>query len=248
MTLNREELRKAAANRRSDGKIEDIAMPVWRCDHCSRNFQTENGFMKHHCKEREKLDQLRSPLGQAAYSHYCTWMKFKKRTAPPIETFMTSRQYNYFIKFTEWSNRTAIPNTARFIELMVETDTPPSLWCRNTTYALYLQWYDSAYPPESQFIETLDLLKHLAREHDCKLKDIFATLGATELAKLIRRRKLSPWLLITSGAFLGWVRTLPANVSEILKDAINFNAYVDKMKQHQALVEEFRRACEQETI
>lgn len=245
--MDREELRKAAANRRSNQALTSQAM-VWHCDHCSRDFQTENGFMNHFCREREKLDLLRSPLGQTAYSYYSTWLKLKKRSVPPAETFMSSRQFNYFVNFAEWSNKTAVPNVTRFIELMVETDTPPMLWCRSTTYALYLQWYDGAYPPELQFIETLDLLKGYALDLNCQLKDVFKEIGSVDLARLVRRRKISPWLLVVAPSFLKWVQTVPQVERDVLNEAVNFKAYADKIKQQPELARELRSACEQEGL
>jgi hypothetical protein len=209
---------------------------------------TETGFMNHRCPEHERLNQLRSPLGQRAYSYYAEWMRLKKRAVPPQETFLVSKQYNYFVKFAEWSDKTAIPNVPRFIELMVETDTQPVLWSRDSTYSLYLQWYDNAYPPEQQFIETLDALKKLAEEHGVALREIFPKLGAMELARLIRRRKLSPWLLIVAPTFLHWAQVLPQAERDMLGEAINFKAYADKIKARPDLTTELRAACEHETL
>jgi hypothetical protein len=245
--VNREDLRKSAAGRRNS-LVETPQNTVWHCEYCSRDYQTENGFMNHHCREREKLDELRSPLGQSAYLHYSAWLRYKKRSVPPAETFMASRQYNYFIKFAEWAAKTAIPNIDRFIELMVETDTPPMLWCRNTTFALYLQWYDSTYPPEFQFIETLDFLKITASDYACDLRDVFSTLGYTAIAKLVRRRKISPWLLVVSPVFLRWAQSLSQEKRDILNEAIDFRTYADKIKERPELAAELRTACQQEGL
>jgi hypothetical protein len=243
--MNREELRANAASRRSDGTVTEAA-PTWHCEFCLRDWQTENGFMKHFCKEREKLELAKSPLGQAAYGYYGQWLRNKKRSVPAQETFMTSRTFNHFVKFAEWVTKLSIPNPTRFIELMVETDTPPMLWCRDTTYALYVQWYDSAYPPESQFVETLDALKRYASDLGCELKDVFAALGISELTKLARRRKLSPWLLLSSPSFLRWIQTVPPADRENLNQAVDFMAYVNRINARPDLAAEFRSACEQE--
>lgn len=246
--MDREALRKAAASRRSDATVPTVKSPTWHCEFCLRDFQTENGFMNHHCAERAKLDEMRSPRGTAAYAYYSEWMRLQKRSVPAADRFMNSRQYNYFIKFTDWAEKTAIPNPNQFIKVMVETSTQPVLWCRDTTYAMYLQWYDNAYPPIEQFIETFDRLTNHARELGVPISEVYPAMGAREIARLVRRRKLSPWLLVVSHKFLKWVQGLPQVEREILGEAINFGAYAGKLNQNPELARELRAACESEDV
>lgn len=247
MILNREVLRNAAASRRTND-LMDVQKPMWPCEFCRRDFVTESGFMRHVCAERERLEELRSPRGQAAYSFYAEWMRLKKRSVPAQETFMTSRQYKHFIKFKDWSEKTAIPSVLQFIKLMVQAEVEPVLWCRDTTFAMYLQWYDGTYSPLDQFIETLDSLIKSAEEHEVPLSKIYPTLGPSALAKLIRRRKLSPWLLALSPNFLDWVQRLPDNDRDLLATAVNFGAFATKIQQNPELAREFRLACEASNV
>jgi hypothetical protein len=161
---------------------------------------------------------------------------------------MASRQYVYFVKFTDWVEKIAVPNPTQFIKLMVETGTQPVLWCRDTTYAMYLEWYDNAYPPITQFIESFDTLKELAADHCVSTSKVYDALGYLEIAKLVRRRKLSPWLLIVSSNFLRWVQARPSLEKDVLTETINFGAYAAKLAQQPELARELRRACEAENI
>jgi hypothetical protein len=204
--------------------------------------------MNHHCPERAKLEEMRSPRGQAAYAYYAEWMRLQKRSVPDAERFMNSRQWNYFLKFTDWSEKTAVPRPNQFIKLMVETATQPVLWCRDNTYAMYLQWYDNVYPPTQQFIETYDALASYARDLEVPISGVYPAIGAMEIARLVRRRKLSPWLLVVSQNFLNWVRALPPMERDVLSEAINFSAYAQKLKQNPELAREFASACELENV
>jgi hypothetical protein len=248
MTLDRAALRQAAASRRNEIDVPQKAAHAWHCTHCLRDYQTETGFMKHHCPERERLEELKTPRGQSAYAMYSEWMRQHKRSVPAAETFMISKQYNYFMKFVDWSEKTAIPNPNQFIKLMVETGTQPVLWCRSATYALYLQWYDNTYPPEQQFVETLDRLHSMAIDRRVPVSELYRDIGPYELAKLVRRRKLSPWLLVVSPQFLRWATTLPQHDRDVLNEAIDFSVYAKKLSQFPELAKEFRRACESENV
>jgi hypothetical protein len=245
--MDREELRATAAARRNSASAEAVNV-AWPCEFCSKEFQTENGFMRHVCRARDRLEELKSPRGQAAYNWYGEWMRAQRRSVPDQERFMNSRQYTYFVKFAEWVEKLAVPNPTQFIKLMIDTGTQPVLWCRDLTYAMYLEWYDNEYPPLTQFIESFDVLRELAVDHGVTLNEIYDVLGYLEIAKLVRRRKLSPWLLVTSSKFLKWVSARPELERSTLTEVINFSAYAQKMQQNLALAKELRSACESENI
>ena len=222
--MEREALRKAAASRRSDAKVERPNV-AWHCEFCVRDFQTERGLMDHRCLAREKLDLLKSPVGQAAYTWYSEWMKLQKRSVPPPETFLNSRQFNHMVKFAEWVDKISVPIPTQFIRLMVESGTQPVLWCRDSTYAMYLEWYDGAYPPEQQLIDSLDFIKREWLEHeDLESGNPFDMWNGRELAALVRRRKISPWLLIASEKFLGWIKRQPKHMADLVSETVNFSA------------------------
>jgi hypothetical protein len=246
MALEREALRQSAEHRRNNANTTStVPQNVnWPCQACSRSFATENGFMHHRCKDREKLLELQSPVGQAAYSFYAEWMRLKKRSIPDQTRFSASRQYNYFIKFSHWSEKTAIPHPLQFIKLMIEQDIEPILWCRTNTYIMYLQWYDNTYPPRDQFMETLKLLEQKAQDYGVTLNSVYSAIGPSALSKLVKRRKLSPWLLVASPNFLSWIQSLPAQERDMVAEAINFGAFAKKINDQAELANEFRAACE----
>ena len=204
---------------------------------------TENGFMGHHCPDQERQEEIKSPRGQAAYSYYAEWMRLKKRSVPALDRFAASKQYTPFIKFTDWVERTAIPNPLQFIKVMVDTEVQPVLWCRDNTFAMYLQWYDTMYPPTEQFLETFDTLTVLALDHGVALDKIYETLGAKEIARLVKRRKLSPWLLGLSRKFLTWLSAQPSAEKTMVGDAINLGAYAAKFQAQSVLSNELSEAC-----
>lgn len=243
--MNREELKALAASRRTNESVPQDKAVVWNCEYCLRPFMTENGFMKHFCQERERIEYMRTPQGQAAYSYYGEWMRAQKRSVPAIDRFMASRQYTFFVKFADWVERVAIPDTDRFIKLMVDSKTQPVLWCRDTTFAMYLEWYDGVRPPEVQFLETYEVLLKLAADLEVPVSDVYTALGPREIAKLVRRRKISPWLLTVSRKFLLWVQSLDNINQDIVKDAINLGTFAMKLNKNPELSQMLRQSAEE---
>ena len=206
-------------------------------------------FMRHVCKEKIRNNELRSPLGQAAYAHYCEWMRLQKHTVPPIETFAESKFYSTFIRFAEYARKTNLPNVSAFIKLMVDSGrVPPGLWTRDNVYSMYLKAYDAAVPPEEQFLQGIDELAALATELKVELKDIFPAVGVSTLLELISKRRLTFWLLLASDRFKAYLRTLEETEKDALVTAINVYAAVERFAQEPHLVKQFAKGLKEQGL
>ena len=198
--------------------------------------------MSHRCKERERIEELRSAVGQAAYAHYSEWMKAKKRSIPKIETFGASQYYSTFIKFAEHALRTNIPNIKQFIKLMVSHgDVTPALWCRDNVYAMYLEWYDQAYPPEVQVLESLEFLKSLIEDYKCSTPEVFQVVPVDTLVLYIKRRKISPWFLASSKVFRAHLLSCTQEDKDKLERAMNMGAMIARIQKDAGLFAFFNR-------
>lgn len=240
--MDREALRKLAQSRRSQHEANEPEnkKPVWHCEFCTRDFVFEKAFMNHRCTARERIDELRSSIGQTAYAHYSEWMKLKKRSVPPIETFAESRLYSTFIKFAEHAAKTNIPNIKQFIKLMVEhNDVSPTLWCRDNIYALYLEWYDDGYSPEQQVLESVEFVRTLAEDYDCSIPVVFKTISVDTLVLHIKRRKISPWFLMASSVFRQHLMTCAGEQKDKLERALNAGAMINRIQKNPDLFKFF---------
>ena len=243
--MDREALRNQAASRRN-GDVVVEARLKWHCDYCVRDFTFERAFMNHTCKEKQRAEELRSPIGQAAYAHYSEWMRVQRHTVPPIETFAESKFYSTFIRFADHAKKTNLPDVSSFIKLMVESGkVPPGLWCRDNVYSMYLQAYDAAVTPEKQFLRGIDELIALATELKVELKDVFPAIGCTTLIELVAKRKLTAWILLASDQFKAYLLSLEPEEKSALASAINVPAAIERFRQEPYLLKEFTQATKE---
>lgn len=227
----------------------EVKKAVWSCEFCSRDFVIEKAFMSHRCKERERIDILRSPVGAAAYVYYCEWLKNKKRSIQTIETFGASSMFSTFIKFATHADKTNIPNIPQFIKLMVaNNDVSPSLWCRDNVYALYLEWYDQAYPPEIQVIESLDFAKTLIEDFKCEPANLFSTIPIDTLVLYIKKKKLAPWFLVSSKTFRTFLITCDSESKDKIERSMNMGGMIARIQKDQGLFEFFNRVTSSENL
>lgn len=247
--MDREALRSQAASRRNSADAEPAPTRKvkWNCEFCSHDFASERTFMKHRCRERERIDELRGPIGQAAYAYYSDWMKLNRRSVPPMETFASSILYNAFIKFASHVKRVNMPNPDGFVKAMVENgNVQPVLWCRDNVYAMYLQGYDKVVSPTQQFLNSVDVVMEYAKEYDCEPKAVFEQVGIAKILDLVQKRKLSPWFLVSSGAFRSYMKSRPEMEASRLESGVQVGAMVMRIQQspeNVALFTEFSKAA-----
>ena len=244
--MDREALRHKAAARRNQAEPESTTRALWHCAYCGHDFVHEKVFMSHRCKEKDRHEELRSPIGQAAYSYYREWMRLQKHSIPPIETFAESKFYTTFIKFAKHAAKVHIPSVNQFIRVMVENGkVPPGLWCRDNVYSMYLKAYDAAVTPIDQFMNSLQVLEELAAELKVPLSEVYPAVGIDTLEKLIKKRKLSHWFLLASGKFRAYLLKLGGEDRDRIADALNADAAVTRVMQEQALFTEFGKATKE---
>jgi len=247
--MDREALKGLAKGRRNSSEPAVAPRKVtWTCEYCQHPFVSERVFMNHRCKEKERLEELRGLVGQSAYAYYSEWMKQSKRSVPPLETFAHSSFYSTFIKFANHVRRVNMPNPMGFIKIMVSSNIQPSLWCRDNVYALYLQSYDTAVPPTTQFIDSLDFALWMAGEHEVQPAEVFSAMGLEKVLLSVQKRKLSPWFLVASKKFREWMAAQNEWDKSRLEGAVQVGAMIMRIQQtekHIKLFKEFSKATEE---
>lgn len=243
--MDREELRRQSAARRTGSAIIEAPQSLWQCTYCDRPFKGETSFMKHVCPARRRMDELQSPDGQAAYLYYADWMRAKKHSVPPIEKFADSKFFTTFLKFAQHVKKAHIPNPAVFIKVMVENgDVSPSIWCRDDVYSMYLKGYDASVAPERQWLESLTVLRELAADYEVPLQEIFKELPTDKLLDLIERRKLSHWFLLSSQVFRTFMLE-SGDREDDLKRALNMSAVITRVTEEKKLFRDLVKASEE---
>jgi len=219
-----------------DAEIKTSSHSKWHCAFCDKRFAAEGNFMKHHCEEKRRLEQLKSPLGQAALGYYRDWMKLKKFSQPSAEAFMESRYYRPFITFAQLVIDANISRPDRYAELMVEGDISPTLWCRGQCYAMYLEWTDKLTDPLDQVQESINYLLDLCEKEGVELPKIFEHLGAQRVLSLVRQRRLTPWLLFCSPKFGKFLKLLDQSQLKVFDGVVSSSYWGNRFQTEKATI------------
>ena len=204
-----------------------MAEAGYTCQYCLSNFKRETSFMRHRCKEMERMKQLHSVTGQAAYALYSDWLKETKRKAPPIETFADSMYYTAFIKFANFVKDVGITRPKSYMRVMSERGISPTLWTRNESYRFFIEWNDKVSSPEYQAEVTVDTLYKLADQYGISIHDVFIRLKPREIIQFIRERRMSMWILLHSSVFKQHLQTYDIEDRKELNKLVDFEYWAD---------------------
>lgn len=219
-----------------DAEITVRGQNKWHCSFCNKRFVHENSFLGHQCEPRRRIEELKSPLGQAAYGFYRDWMRLKKHSQPGADAFLESKFYRTFINFAQLVVDANISRPDKFMELMIEAEVAPVLWCREQCYALYLEWTDKMSDPLDEVQQSLNYLFDICDKEEVGIKTIFNHLGPQRVLSLVRQRRLTPWLLFCSPSFGAFLRTIDKTQLKVFNAVVNASYWGNRFQTERAII------------
>lgn len=192
----------------------------YQCQYCGKVYQREQSYLQHRCKQMIRHEEIKTPIGQAAWSYYQRWLKNQRKMAPGIETFLTSRYYQTFISFAKFAKKVHIPDIDSYIWLMCEMDMTPMLWCHAQTYTRYLEYLDRQADPLDRAKTTINTLFRIADAAEVDVEDVFDIIEPRELITLLQQRRLSPWLLLKCSKFWALIQKCSVEEQQIIESII----------------------------
>lgn len=214
---------------------------TFECSYCHKTFVRETNFMQHRCKQMDRAEEVRTPMGQAAYSFYSKWMKAYKRTVPDVAAFLISKYYMSFIRFAKYVKSVKIADVDDFINLMKDRDISPTIWTNEQAYSIYLEYMDKTVPPSKQAEITINTMFKIADSADVDIKEVFTTLHPSDVLQLIRERRFSPWVLLHSKEFEKMMLKCSKEQRKLFGDLMRPNYWRMKFSQKPETVELMRR-------
>lgn len=197
-------------------------------------------FLKHECKEMKRIREVRSPIGIKAYNFYKQWMEKQQRSAPPIETFLSSSYYSGFIKFANFVQNVHVSNPELYVDIMVKAKLAPSLWVFDDAYSMYLEHIDKKLDPYDQAERTIKCLGDVADALEIGIDSVFDELTYGDMLDLVNQRQLSPWILFCSKKFKEWVSKLDPTDRTNLMKAIGVVYWQMVLERNPSVVEDMK--------
>lgn len=192
----------------------------FRCNHCNRSFVYEDRLLNHRCKQMQRKEEFQTPLGQAAWQHFQTWMRKNHKLIPPAKSFLHSKFYNAFMRFAKFCKDVRMPDAEMYIHYMIKIDVPPSMFTNNEIYASFIQEMDKNIPALQNAKITINTLFNVAEDLGCGVNEVFDKIDPNDMIQLLIQRKVSPWFLLRSPKFSNMFSTRMTKTQKILLGTI----------------------------
>ncbi len=196
--------------------------------------------MKHVCEKKRRAAEMKSPIGQAAYNYYREWMRLRGFNQPNISAFAESKFYRSLINFAQLVIDANISRPEKYMELMVEADVLPILWCREQCYSVYLGYMDKLHDPLDQVQDTINYLLDICEKEDIKLGEVFDKLGAQRVLSLVRQRRLSPWLLFCAPSFGRFLKSIDQAQLKVFNTVVSAQYWSGRFQEERATIENIK--------
>lgn len=213
----------------------------YQCVHCEKRFFLESRYLNHSCKEMKRNKLFSEPVGQAAWIYYQKWMRSQGKVVSNSRSFIHSRFFNAFIVFAEFVKGLKIPDVDAYISIAKDYNLPPSMWTNEQVHALYLEHLDKKVSPKRHAEITINTLFNYAEDNEVDVSKVFEVITPNDLIKLVRARRISPWILLNSCKFGDFfVNRTNTEQRIILETLIRPSFWQEKFTENPEIVEQMK--------
>jgi len=217
-------------------------MSYMECEFCLKKFVRESYYKKHECEEMRRHGVLRTTHGISAFNDYKTWFEIKGFTPYGKDQFVDSRHFTSFVNFSKFATKKALPHKRRFMECMVKLEIQPKDWCNKIVYEYYIKQFEALLTPEEQAAVSVDTIFELSRIFECEANEIFLHIHPKSLLMVVQAKKLSPWFLMFSPKFHGFVANVMSREEQIMLEIhINPDAWKKVFDRNPKKVEKMKK-------
>lgn len=170
------------------------------CKFCKKGFAKESTLASHMCPKKKRYadrDEKTSRLGFRIFQKFYEVTMYSKKPKT-IEDFIGSTYYIAFVKFARYLIALDPINSEQFIEHVLRTGVNIDKWCDEKVYITFLQDYIRKEPAMKAAERTIISMQEWADEQGDTYSNFFTNVHPIEAAYLIRRGKISPWIIYLS--------------------------------------------------
>lgn len=167
------------------------------CRHCKKSFKSTNTLSVHMCvKKRRHLDadQPASRIGFRVFQRFYELTTNSKRPKT-VDEFIESSYYIDFVKFGHYLVDLKPINIDMFIDFVIKNGLKIKDWSKEFVYDQYIDDLVKKEPAENAVERSILAMDEWAQKNSVPISEFFYKITANEASFIIRRGRLSPWVL-----------------------------------------------------
>jgi hypothetical protein len=219
----------------------------YECEFCGQRYKRETSFLKHNCKEKIRTEEMKTPDGHLAFALYRRWLQQIKRGKANKSSFMNSQYYKSFFAIADYVKKLDISRPSMFVDYMSSKKYIPTIWTKREAYVGFLDYMDNKIPPSKLVEISIDTIMDFCDEKEIPYSEFFRHIAPNDLINLMESRRMSPWLLFTSGEFKEFYNgeRISMEQREIITTFLNKKVWKKRFENHPRVLDRTRRLVEE---
>lgn len=209
------------------------------CPFCDKKFHEEKTAVLHICpKKRRKLeiDLPSSRIGFRVFQRFFE-LSYQCKTTKTVNEFINSNLYIEFVKFGHYLVDLNPPNIEKFIDFVIRQNFKMADWNKEVIYDKYIVDFVKKENPKAAIDRAILYMYEWSGKNNCHVGDFFKIVTANEASHMIKRGKLSPWMLYLSESGDNLMKSFNEDHAKIIKDIIDPDFWFKKFNEETDEVE-----------
>jgi len=169
----------------------------FECKYCSKCFTKPTTLAVHICPKKRRfldIDIPSSRLGFRVFQRFYQLTTTSKKLKS-VEEFIESQYYVEFVKFGHYLIDIKPINIDQFIDFVINNSVKLKDWTKEFVYDQYIEDLIKKEPADSAVERSILTIDEWIQKNKVDMNTFFKNVSANEAAFLIRRGRLSPWVL-----------------------------------------------------
>ena len=167
------------------------------CRFCGNSFKSPNTLSVHVCVKKRRHMDSESPgprMGFRVFQRFFA-LTTKSKVPKSLDDFINSAYYIDFVKFGHYLIHLKPIVINEFIDYVIKNSIKLKDWTKEAVYDAYIDALVKTEPAENAVERSIVTIAEWTAKNNCPMDEFFKKATANEIAFLVRRGRLSPWVL-----------------------------------------------------
>lgn len=178
---------------------------LYKCEHCGKNFKTENGLIKHLCKTKKRWlekDELYFQKGFIIFQKF-NEIVLRARKEKTRDEFISSSYYDGFINLSKFLLSSPVAFTEKYYLYLFKNNIKMNIWDQYETYRKFLLDFYKTDDPTKALERTLGFIGKWAENKEVPWTSFFKDVSPGLAIDWIKYGRISPWILYCNQGSFG---------------------------------------------
>lgn len=178
---------------------------VFSCDHCGKEYKTENGLYKHTCKNKIRWNEKDDRDSKLAFKIFIEFNLYISRSKKEktLDDFINSNYYDYFKKLSIFILNGYVILHEKYYNYLFKTNINMKSWNQYSIYQGFLLDLYKKEQPTHAIERTLNYIGKWSEDHNEPWVDFFNKVSPSLAIDWILYGKISPWVLYCNNGEFG---------------------------------------------